>query len=268
MLELTSNDFEKALPLLAAFPQRVLPQAICQGYNPGRVFVDRLDDPRVALIWSPVGYYFLAGEPDEKTDLADLRHVLIDIFIPDSQAGGETGFILISSSPAWAAYLSVLLPGRKVIEIYRRPFDLDSTQFSTLANFREHIPEGFRLQPLDASLAEKAGVLASWASVEDFLKHGVGFALLRGNEIASLCMSIYASRERVEIDVHTDEAYRRKGFALITSAALVEECRRRGLQPNWECFWDNEPSSLLAARLGFSALPDYPVYYWEEALAG
>lgn len=268
MLELTPIDFKNVLPLLAGFPQRVLPQAICQGCNPGRVFVDRLEDPRVALIWSPVGYYFLVGEPDEKTDMADLRRVLIDIFIPASMAGGETGFILIPSGPAWKAYLSVLLPDREVIEIYRRPFDLDAAQFAALGNFRERVPQGFRLQPLDAPLAEKAGVLASWASVEDFLKHGLGFALLDGAEIASMCMSIYASRERVEIDVHTDEAYRRKGFALITSAALVEECQRRGLQPNWECFWDNDPSSLLAAHLGFGVLPDYPVYYWEEALAG
>ncbi len=268
MLELTPDNFEIALPLLAGFPQRVLPQAICQDINPGRVFVDRLEDPRVTLIWSPVGYYFLAGEPDEKADMADLRRVLIEIFIPASRAGGETGFILIPSSPAWKVYLSVLLPDREVIEIYRRPFDLDETKFSAQGNWRDRIPAGFSLQPLDASLAEKSGVLASWASVEDFLKQGVGFAMLEGTEIASMCMSIYASRERVEIDVHTDEAYRRMGFALITSAALVEECRRRGLLPNWECFWDNEASDALAARLGFSALPDYPVYYWEEALAG
>jgi hypothetical protein len=33
---------------------------------------------------------------------------------------------------------------------------------------------------------------------------------------------------------------------------------------NWECFWDNGPSSALAGKLGFSPLQDYPVYYWEE----
>ena len=34
--------------------------------------------------------------------------------------------------------------------------------------------------------------------------------------------------------------------------------------PLWECFWDNEPSVVMAGKLGLIALPDYPVYFWEE----
>lgn len=264
MLELSSDRFESVLPLLADFPQRVLPQAICQGINPGRVFVDRLEEPRTAFIWSPVGYYFLAGQPGAAVDMAALRHVLIDTFVPASRAGGETGLILIPSSPEWKAYLPVLLPNREVIEIYRRPFDLDTARFAALADGLGEIPPGLSLQPVDARTAGEAGVLASWASLDDFFEHGVGYALLADDETASVCLSVYASRQRVEIDVHTAEAQRRKGYALWCAAALVKECQRRGLQPNWECFWDNEPSARLAARLGFRALPDYPVFYWDE----
>lgn len=113
-------------------------------------------------------------------------------------------------------------------------------------------------------MAEKVGVQASWASMDNFLSNGLGLALLDGDEIASACLSVFASRERLEIDVHTDEKYQRRGFARLTASAFIEACLKRGQQPNWECFWENDASTKLAGRLGFSAEPDYPVYFWEE----
>lgn len=265
MIELTPSEFPLALPLLSRIPQAVLPHAICQGINPGRVFVDQRDDPRAAMLWSTVGYFLLAGDPDATDELPAVRQVLSEVFVPASQAGGESSFILLTSPAGWQARLPELLPGREVFEIYRRPFAFDPAKFAARGDWRSQVPVGLRVQALDAGLAEQAGVLGSWASVEDFLAHGLGFAVLDGDQIASLCFSVLASREKVEIDVHTHENYRRRGLAILAASALIEASLQRGMQPNWECFWDNEPSAALAQQLGFTALPDTPVYYWEEA---
>jgi RimJ/RimL family protein N-acetyltransferase len=264
MIELIPSEFSCVLPLLAGIHQAVLPYAICDGINPGRVFVDQRVNPRTTLIWTPVGYYFLAGEPAQARDLKEIGQVLTDIFVPASQASGETGFILIPSSAAWRGYLSTLLPGREFIEIYRRPHIFDLTQFTAQVDWQRRIPQGFRLQPVDATLAEQVGVLASWASIDDYLAYGLGFALLEGDEIASVCTSVFASSTGMEIDVHTAEKYRRRGLAVLVTSAFIETCLQRGKQPNWECFWDNEPSTALAGKLGFVPLPDYRVYFWEE----
>ncbi len=264
MLELTSADFPLALPLLSRIPQAVLPYAVCQGINPGRVFVDCLDHPRTALLWSPLGYYLLAGDPDQPADLSAISQALTQVFVPASQASGESSFILIPSHAGWKEHLSRLLPGREIIESYRRPFTFDRARFATLGDWRARIPAGLHLQTLDAALGQRVGVLVGWASPEDYQAHGLGFALLDGETTASLCCSVIASREKVEIEVHTAENYRRQGLATICAAALIEACLQRGLLPNWECFWENEPSTALAQHLGFSPLPDYPVYYWEE----
>lgn len=264
MIELNPIEFNRARPLLTGIQQAVLPYAVCDGFNPGRVFLDQREDPHTALIWTPVGYYFLAGEPDQARDLKEIGQLLTEIFVPASQASGETGFILIPSSAAWKGYLHRLLPGREFIEIYRRPHTFDPAQFSAQADWQMRIPQGFRLQPVDVTLAEQVGVLASWASIDDYLAYGLGFALVEGDEIASVCTSVFASRERMEIDVHTTEKYQRRGFAVAVTTAFIEACLQRGKQPNWECFWDNEPSTLLASKLGFRALLDYPVYFWEE----
>lgn len=263
MLELSTNEFSRALPLLNGIRQKVLPLAIGQGLNPGRIFVDQRNNPRVALLWSPVGYYCLAGEPNQVTDYAEVSRVLNQVFVPASQARGESGFILIPSGDSWKEHLPTLLPEGEVIEIYRRPFAFDPARFAAQANWRERLPAGFTLQTLDGRLAEQMGVLASWASVDDFLAHGLGVALLEGDEAASVCMSVFASQTRIEIDVHTYEKYQRRGFAVLTAAAFIEACLQRGKQPNWECFWENTASNALANKLGFVAEPDYPVYYWE-----
>ncbi len=264
MIELTSPEFLRILPLLAGIEQKVLPYAICEGINPGRVFVDRPENPTAALIWTTVGYYFLCGKPQPGTDLAGIAAVLSEEFLPASQAAGETGFILIPSHDSWKAHLPALLPGREVIEIYRRPFAFDPARFAACGDWRAQIPPGFRLQALDASLAERAGVLASWATIEDFLANGLGFAILAGDEIASVCLSVFATRAMMELDVHTGEKFRRRGLAQAAASALIEACLQSGRQPNWECFWENEPSTSLALKLGFTPLPDYPVMYWEE----
>jgi GNAT superfamily N-acetyltransferase len=264
MIELKKTEFSLILPLLEGIQQAVLPYAVCDGINPGRVFLDQRRAPQTGLIWTPVGYYFLAGEPSQARGLEQISQILTDVFIPASQTSGENSFILITSSAAWKEYLPELLPGRSVIEIYRRPHLFNLAQFAVLGDWRSRIPQGFRLQRVDETLAEEAGVLASWASIRDFLDNGLGFALLEGAEIASVCTSVFSSHAWMEIDVHTMKSYQRRGFAVLVTSAFIEACLQLGKQPNWECFWDNEPSTALAVKMGFRPLLDYPVYFWEE----
>jgi len=61
----------------------------------------------------------------------------------------------------------------------------------------------------------------------------IGFVLLDEDKIVSICTSAFTSSERVEIEVHTADNYRRRGYTSLTASALIEECLRRGKQPNW-----------------------------------
>ncbi len=260
MIELKSENYLNVLPLLKNIKQAVLPYAVCEGYNPGRIFVDDEQDPQTTMIWTPVGYYFLVLGQGQKLD--EVANLLTETFIPTSKAIGETGFILIAEFDNWKEKTSALLNNREVIEIFRRPFKFHKEHFN--ANWREKIPAGFDLKRVDESLAEQSHILGSWKSLNNFMLHGIGYALMDGDKLASVCSSVFVSSTRVEIDVHTEEEYRRRGFASITASALIEECLQQGKQPNWECFWENEESTALALKLGFEQLADYPVYFWEE----
>jgi hypothetical protein len=50
MIELKVHEFASVLPLLAGIKQKVLSYGICEGINPGRVFVDRRANAQTALI--------------------------------------------------------------------------------------------------------------------------------------------------------------------------------------------------------------------------
>ncbi len=262
MIELHPSEFAGVAPLLEGIQQKALPSAICQGYSPGRIFVDRRDRPQLILVWSALGYYFIAGSP-VLAHAVKASRVLREIFVPASQAGGESSFILVPAQAGWKEHLPALLPGQEVIEIYRRPFQFNLAQFQALPAWQARIPPGCQLRIMDAALTEKLGAPPGWFSSEAFLANGLGIALFAGDEIASLCVSVFASRERMEMDIHTEEKHQRKGFAALAASAFIEECLRRGKQPNWECFWENKASTALAEKLGFQAEADYPVYYWE-----
>ena len=268
MIELAPYEYASAIPLMSGIKQAVVPYAVCEGFNPGRVFVDRRENPQIALIWIGAGWFFLGGEPTQARDLASISRLLTGSCITTAQTQEEIGLILVTSTQAWKDYLPRLLPERKVIEIYRRTFSFDPARFAARGDWRSHIPPGFELQPICATTAEQTGVPACWASIDEFLAHGIGYILVEGNHIFSICKSAFTSREKIEIEIQTDEGCRRRGYATLTASALIEECLRRGKKPNWECFWDNEPSSTLAGKLGYKFIEDYPVYYWEEKLSG
>jgi hypothetical protein len=107
-------------------------------------------------------------------------------------------------------------------------------------------------------------IQATWGNVDTFAAHGRGFCLLNGGELLSACLAVFASEAADEISTHTVEAYRRQGWGAVVAAAFIQDCLAAGRHPNWECWWENEPSVKLAERLGYIMVQDYPVCYWEE----
>jgi GNAT superfamily N-acetyltransferase len=264
MHELPVHSYSIAQSLFQNFPQAVLPAAILEGYNPGRIFVDQFDEPRVALIWSNVGYFFLAGEPSAVRDLAPVQKIIIETFIPASKKMGESGFILIPSNDHWIKYAGEILPDRNTRTIFRQPFRIHYDIFHAKREKIESNISLLELRKIDLDLIKMITLPPTWLSIDSFLKNGLGYVLMKGGEIISSCLSVFRSATGIEIDVHTIPEYRRKGYATITASALIEECIQKRLQPNWECFENNNASIDLAESLGFEKLSSYPVIYWEE----
>jgi RimJ/RimL family protein N-acetyltransferase len=201
--------------------------------------------------------------------LTAARRLVNQTLVPRSQAGGNFGFIFSFGGVDWIESLPVLLPGRSPFHIYRRAFRFDAARFAAAERDLPPLPEGFAVRAIDAELLEEQPgaaqeILGTWPSIFTFLKHGCGAAVLRGLEVVSTCVAAFATAEKMEISVTTEEAYKRRGFARQAAAAFIRGCLEMGKQPNWDCFWDNAASTALAQSLGYSVERDYPIFYWEE----
>lgn len=250
--------------MLAHLPQPVLPRAVCEGYNPGKILVDDPRQPGAALIWLSCGYLYLFGDA-ARVSQAELRDALGEDLVPAWRAAGETGYILAPCTPGWASLLDRVLDGQPHDAIFRRAFILQPEVFAEL---RDHfqVPEGFELRRVDAALADRLGAARTWPSTQDYLARGLGFVILKDDEIAAACTSVFGCSTGLEIDVFTAEPFRRAGLATAVAAVFIQECLNGGRQPNWECFWDNELSTALALKLGYALKQDYPVVYWEPGV--
>ena len=58
--ELKKRDFEKVQLLFKELEWNVITSAVIEGTSPGRIFVDRVQDPKTAFMCTVEGYY-LAG---------------------------------------------------------------------------------------------------------------------------------------------------------------------------------------------------------------
>jgi GNAT superfamily N-acetyltransferase len=96
-------------------------------------------------------------------------------------------------------------------------------------------------------------------SPADFLERGIGYTLLEEDRLAGAAYSSLVCSCGIEVSLFVDEAYRRRGVATALSAALLLECMRRGLRPNWDAA--NLESCALAEKLGYTPASSYESYY-------
>lgn len=184
-------------------------------------------------------------------------------------ARDENGFILFPTGAFRNESIEVILKGRTPFEIFRRIHAFDIEAFAERRANISAIPDKKSLEKIAPSLIERHPPLQdeihlTWGSLEAFEAHGYGYCLKEGETLVSFCLAVFTDETRDEISVHTAEPYRKQGWGTVVASAFISECLARGRQPNWECFWENEPSNKLAEKLGFRMLEDYPVYYWEE----
>jgi L-amino acid N-acyltransferase YncA len=64
----------------------------------------------------------------------------------------------------------------------------------------------------------------------------------------------------LELGMETEPEFRRKGFASIITAKLIDYCLERDLEPIWACRDGNKASYNLAVKLGFEPVAYLPYY--------
>jgi len=199
-------------------------------------------------------FCFLAGKPS---------HALAS-YKPE---GSSRDFIImIPQNEAWGRAILECW-GKKAKEVTRYAVKKDPDVFDRkkLLEMASRLPEGYVIRPIDQELYLRCrnrewsrDLVGQYRNFAEYERLGFGFAVLKGNEIIAGASSYSAYQEGIEIQIDTRRDHRRKGLARACGAALILECRKRGLYPSWDA--QNPESLALARQLGYQPSHPYTAY--------
>ena len=223
-----------------------------QGMMDSKIYVTDLENPRSAMAFLAC-FAFFAGEPD--WELASFK--------PKGVVG------MVPPSEDWAKLIESCQPEADRVTRYaiKKGARFDRANLEKLV---ATLPEGYEIKRIDGDLYDKCldiddfedGV-CHFASKEQYLEMGRGFAVVKDGEPVSVASSYTVYREGIEIEIDTLEEERRKGFASAVCAQLILSCLDDGLYPSWDAA--NMNSVHLAEKLGYEFSHEYPCY-WLDAL--
>ncbi len=245
--ELPVNLFERVIPLFeSTWFDEMFIMPVLKGKQPGRVFVDRIERPTVAIIFRPYEYY-IAGDANS----AAMRAFIKDAPAEPGTFQGFHGFTPLGK--AWEAAL-VEDYGDGLIALPRCNFRWEGAQ---VMDWRSQLPDGAKIVPITIPLAERLdqewneGIGTLWGGYDRFARDGYGFCLMMGDQVGSVVFTDGADGVSASIGIRTNAAMRRQGLAHLVCSAFIEATLARGMLPVWECEERNVASKQLAQKLGF-----------------
>jgi ribosomal protein S18 acetylase RimI-like enzyme len=265
MIHELTQPSSRILALDCPFPEA---RAIIEGNNPGWVFVDDPNTPRAALVWARgIKGFYLVGDANSAVFLKELDVFTDQVLKPRLHNLGMTWFE-ISGDETWDPVIEHVFEKRNLEISQQSVYTLEPTQHKPVT--RLNAVGDCKLQRIEQHLFIDLSVsnekflfsklIQFWGSVDAFLNTGLGYVLVDGEEIASLCCSGFVAGNIHAIDVETKASHRRKGYAKTAARAFVAECMERRLQPHWDCMAENTASARLAEKLGFTPSHVYTLY--------
>jgi RimJ/RimL family protein N-acetyltransferase len=171
----------------------------------------------------------------------------------------------------WEAKLPLLIPTHEVHKIERYHYVCRAVKF----DWRNNVPAEYTVRRVDAALLNDTKVvfpdaLREWVdfeemgwTMENFLKKGVSFAVLREHEVVAWCTPDCVADDAIDVGIITHPAHRRRGLAAVAVAATVSHCFSHGLSTvGWHCNADNVGSWKTAEKVGFKRNREYAYYYY------
>lgn len=264
--QMSLEQYERVRPIvsgLAAYNASI--PALLDGINPGRVFVDDIEQPTAAYLETVEGNH-LAGDAGNTAFVEALNGYFRTYYFSH-----ENAYIFICmDSEAWDK-AAVFAP-RTPATASRRHYVCEELVYQ---DWWENLPDGFSIRRIDDALLDdqtldipghiRGWINNNWGSGEHYTRYGFGFCTLHGTTVTSWSLADCATRgelKRCEIGIQTREEYRRRGLAAIAAAAAVEHALFNGFaQVGWHCDAENTGSWKTAEKVGFHKERDYRQYF-------
>ncbi|ENQ3080339.1 GNAT family N-acetyltransferase [Bacillus cereus] len=247
-------------------------QAIIEGNNPGRVFVDHVDLPQSGLVWfgNLDGFVFI-GNPNNESFNCEIKQFLNEEIAQEAIELGVHWFEGFGHGTNWDDTIKKILSGYSYEESNQKVYKLYENQYQ-IQN-EPKMDEGYTLLKITEEnvitnrLYDNSFFVAQlslfWSSMEAFFEKGMGYAVMYKNEVVSICFSGFVSGNTHAVAIETVEEYRGKKSAQKVAHVYVQDCFTNGYTPYWDCMEGNIPSIAIAESLGFVNMFNYIVYDYQ-----
>ena len=266
--ELKKSEFYKCRNLLNEQGQ-LEGNAIVEGMNPGRIFVDDAESPASGLIWlgNNDGFLFIGNERNERFNTA-INHFIDTVITPEARKVGLSWFEAIGNHEKWNGAIKELFAARNLGSWNQKVYTMQKEDYSE----KDHvaIEEGYSIIRMSESLLKdtsiknieflQAKIAEFWSSPEMFFQKGIGCCAIYGDEIVSVCFSIFVVDHIHCINIETLKEHQGKKLAQQAAKAFVKECLENDQIPYWDCMESNKPSVAVAEKLGFQNVFNYIGY--------
>ena len=267
--ELKKRDYEKVRSLFKELEWNLITSAVIEGTSPGRVYADRVEDPRTAFMCTVEGYYLVGYDNNDEFNTSLNKLIFARIFAGDTVRKDETDVAIGFHPDSWKDKMLIIFQGRIPLTTARRHYVCTELKVD---HWKNNLPEGFQIQRIDEKLLRTphleipehvtGWMKTNWGSTSDFVKKGFGFCTLHDKRIVSWSIADCVSGNACEIGIHTREDYRRQGLATLTAAATVDHSLSSGFKyVGWHCGEYNIGSIGVAERVGFKLERKYIQYY-------
>ncbi len=254
MLKVKAEEMGQIEELFAGIEDSMV--IACLQGTMGEAFANRIPAPDFAMIVS--GEYSFFGGDWTHPEVSEMLTGLFDFI-----AGDVSTAIYADTCPEWG---DLLVSHREyspqtVIRygIAQKDYHFDEAY---LVEIVSGLPDGYELTALDAGLYRQA-LIEEWskefcetfASAEDYLRRGFGFAVLNHGEMVAGASTMTVYDGGAETQVATKQEHQGKGLAMVCAAAFILEAQKRGIRPCWDAA--NLISKHMALRLGYEYRGDY-----------
>ncbi len=248
-----TSDFSKLSGLFEEHVRRRPMIDFCLKHSKGRMLVDSMEAPTSAMLVYRSAHV-IAGNPNNHEFL---QPVLASI--PKKIWG------LIIPHEKWIPVLNrYWQQGCETIK--RIELDSDSLDLTQVTKFLT-LPEGYTLQRLEKKhlfnmhMDLLYDAIIDFESFKNFEREGIAFCVVDESDddkVISVASSVYPFTTELEIQVKTHPQYRRRGFGLSSSAALIEYCLQNDVKVYVDAAHDG--SRDMALQLGFTNPEEWLVY--------
>ncbi|MBT2214685.1 GNAT family N-acetyltransferase [Virgibacillus dakarensis] len=268
--ELDKVEFSKCRELLNEQGQ-LEAIAVVENINPGRIFVDDINNPKSGLIWlgNNDGFIFFGSEQNEGFN-KELNHFINSVILPEAKKVQLEWFEGIGNHEKWNKIIERVFERRKLGSWNQRVYTLQKDDYK--GNYEPVVKQGYKVIKICNTLFEnnnnsiknieflQSKILEFWSSPEIFFNYGMGYCIVYKNEIVSVCFSGFVVGNVHCIDIETLEAYQGKKLAQKVAHSFVKDCLVNNMVPYWDCMEMNKPSIAVAENIGFRNVFNYVGY--------